>query len=52
MTYQQATELIDFLGKRFRAAGLKPWYRWAVPITWGKLQLWSERLGYQEGICS
>ena len=47
MKYEECTALIDFLNERFCKAGMQPWYKWAVDISWGKLKLWGRMLGYE-----
>lgn len=48
MNFIQAERLINFLNERFRQAGMKPWYRWGIHITWDKLRRWARMLGYKE----
>ena len=50
MDYTDTMKMIDWLSERFRKAGLKPWYRWAVDITWDKIERWASLLGYKGGI--
>lgn len=47
MTFDDAYDLVAWLNRRFREAGMRPWYLWAVPITWDKLQRWGQLLGYR-----
>lgn len=44
MTYNEAVELVDYLNERFRKSGMKPWYLWAVDISWEKLMRWRKLL--------
>jgi len=47
MNYTETMDLIDFLNERFRRAGAKPWYLWAVDMNWNKVKGWAKRLGYK-----
>ena len=47
MNYIQITDMIDFLNDRFRKAGMKPWYKWAIDIDWEKVKKWARMLGYK-----
>ena len=44
MTYDEAAELVNWLNERFRKAGMKPWYLWAIDISWEKLKRWRTML--------
>jgi len=39
--------MIDFLNTRLRSFKT-PWYRWAIDITWDKLERWAKMLGWKE----
>lgn len=50
MTLEEDEALVDWLNKRFRKLGMKqPWYKWAVEITWEKLERWAQMLGRRQG---
>jgi len=50
VNYEESMRLIDFLLERFRKAGMRPFYLWAIPITWEKLQKWAKMLGYKREV--
>ena len=43
MNYEESVKLIDFINSRMRPLG---WHRWAVDLSWAKLQRWAKSLGY------
>ena len=45
MNYDECVKLVCWLNERFRKAGMKPWYCWAVDFSWDKLERWAKRLG-------
>ena len=47
MTYDECVSLVNFLNDRLRAFN-NPWYTWGINITWGKLRMWGDRLGWKE----
>jgi len=50
MNYDDAFCMVDWLNERFRRAGMKPWYRWAVDMNWNKIRKWAVMLGYKGAI--
>ena len=48
MTLDEDFALVGWLNERFRKAHIKPWYQWAVEITWEKLNRWAVMLGRPE----
>jgi len=49
VTYDECVARVDFLNARFRKAGMRPWYTWAIRMDWPKIVRWCSLLGYKKG---